>query len=159
MFDEIPIKEIPIKEMRADSLTELDLKGKGDGVVGDHGPKDGYDGYSSCQTPQRRLSEPKKTQMGREKRSQLRADKSPIPPSTKRHRPSANLRSTKRARKGRPRFVTLVCNASARPKERPGSGCICEMMRARVPSDLRMKCVKNASIEECVSSPNCVLPF
>jgi len=48
MFDEIPIKEIPIKEMRADSLTELDLKGKGDGVVGDHGPKDGYDGYSSC---------------------------------------------------------------------------------------------------------------
>jgi len=98
MFNEIPIKEIPIKEMRADSLTELDLKGKGDGVVGDHGPKDGYDGYSSCQTPQRRLSEPKKTQMGREKRSQLRADKSPIPPSTKRHRPSANLRSTKRAR-------------------------------------------------------------
>ena len=150
--------EIPIKEMRADSLTELDLKGKGDGVVGDHGPNDGYDGYSSSQTPQRRLSAPKNTQMGREKRSQLRADKSPIPPS-RRHRPSANLRSTKRARKGRPRFVTLVCNASARPKERPGSGCICEMMRARVPYDLRMKCVKNASLDECVSPPNCVLPL
>ena len=30
--------EIPIKEMRADSLTELDLKGKGVGVVGGHGP-------------------------------------------------------------------------------------------------------------------------
>ena len=59
--------------------------------------------------------------------------------------------------RGREGLDSLRC---ARSKERPGSGC--EMMRSRVVrrAGLRMKCVKNASLDDCVSPPIlCDLPF